>query len=261
MFIGIIGGSGLYDMDGVSIEKKKRIKTPYGMPSSSYMIGRFADKEVAFLPRHGVRHSIPPHQVNYRANIWGFKKLGVGKILSVGATGGIRKSMPPGSLVIPDQIIDVTEGRKSTFFDKRDEVFHIDLTEPYCSDLRKIMFRAAARTGISVKKTGTYICTNGPRLETKAEISFFSRIGADIVGMTAMPEAALAREAEICYAGIAVVTNYAAGITAKTLTAKEVIEVMNKTAKSLKKLLMEICRFIPREKTCICMNALKEAKV
>jgi 5'-methylthioadenosine phosphorylase len=225
------------------------------------MIGRFADKEVAFLPRHGVRHSIPPHQVNYRANIWGFKNLGVKKILSVGATGGIRKSMNPGSLVIPDQIIDVTEGRKSTFFDKRDGVFHIDLTEPYCSDLRKVMFRAAARTGIAVKKTGTYICTNGPRLETKAEISFFSRIGADIVGMTAMPEAALAREAEICYAGIAVVTNYAAGITAKTLTAKEVIEVMNKTAKSLKKLLMEICRFIPREKTCICMNALKEAKV
>jgi 5'-methylthioadenosine phosphorylase len=225
------------------------------------MIGRFADKKVAFLPRHGVRHSIPPHKVNYRANIWGFKKLGVEKILSIGATGGIRKSMKPGSLVISDQIIDITGGRKSTFFDEGDEVFHIDLTEPYCSDLRKVMFKAASRTGVSVKKRGTYICTNGPRLETKAEISFFSRIGADIVGMTAMPEAALAREAEVCYAGIAVVTNYAAGITEKTLTAKEVIEVMEKTLKNLKKLLREICRLTPQEKSCDCMNALEGAKV
>lgn len=261
MFIGIIGGSGLYDMDGVSIEKKKQIKTPYGMPSSSYMIGRFADKKVAFLPRHGVRHAIPPHKVNYQANIWGFKKLGVERIIAVGATGSIRKSIKPGSLVITDQIIDVTGGRKSTFFDERDEVFHIDLTEPYCNDLRKVMFKAASRTGISVKKKCTYICTNGPRLETKAEISFFSRIGADIVGMTAMPEAALAREAKVCYAGIAVVTNYAAGITAKTLTAKEVIEVMDKTSKNLKKLLMEICRLMPQEKSCNCMNALEGAKV
>ena len=261
MFIGIIGGSGLYDMDGVLIEEKKPIKTPYGMPSSSYMIGRFAGKKVAFLTRHGVRHAIPPHKVNYRANIWGFKKLGVERILSIGATGGIRKSISPGSLVIPDQIIDVTAGRNSTFFDKCDEVFHIDLTEPYCNDLRKVMFKAAARIGISVKKKGIYICTNGPRLETKAEISFFSRIGADIVGMTAMPEAALAREAEVCYAGIAVVTNYAAGIAAKTLKAREVIEVMNKTSNNLKKLLMEICKLIPKKRSCSCTHALKEAKV
>jgi 5'-methylthioadenosine phosphorylase len=259
--IGIIGGSGLYDIEGVVIKDLRKIVTPYGHPGDSYVIAEFAGRDVIFLPRHGSQHNIPPHRINYRANIWGFKELGVERLVSLSATGGISTHMMPGSIVVLDQIIDMTKGRDSTFFDGEDGVVHIDFTEPYCRELRDSFFEAGRTSGIELKKTGTYICLNGPRFETKAEIKFFSRTGADVVGMTAMPEASLAREAELCYAGIGVVTNYAAGITGKKLTTKEVVEVMKMTTGKLKELLKEVFKLIPAERRCACKEALKEARM
>ena len=261
LMIGIIGGSGLYEIEGVVIKEIKSVATPFGIPSDYYRIGEISGRDVVFLPRHGSKHTIPPHRINYRANIWGFKELGVERILSISASGGISPEVRPGTIVVPDQIIDMTAGRDGTFFEGEEGVFHIDLTDPYCTELREAIFASGKKSGIELKKSGTYICTNGPRLETRAEISFFSRIGADVVGMTAMPEASLAREAELCYAGISVVTNYAAGLKEKKLTASEVIEVMSKTAERLKKLLKEGFGLVPSERKCSCKDALKEAKI
>jgi len=259
--IGIIGGSGLYNIEGVVIQKRRKISTPYGSPSDAYVFGRFSGREVIFLPRHGSQHKIPPHRINYRANIWGFKKFGVERIIAVGATGGIGIEMKPGTIVIFDQIIDMTHGRESTFFDGETGVIHIDFTRPFCPEIHAALLRAGRNSGIKLRKTGTYVCTNGPRLETKAEIQFFSGIGGHVVGMTAMPEALLAREAEICYAGIAIITNYAAGIKEKRLTAKEVIEIMHKTTGQLGELIKKALPLITMQRACACKEALKEAKV
>jgi 5'-methylthioadenosine phosphorylase len=261
--IGIIGGSGLYEIEGIFFREKKNILTPYGAPSDSYMIGELSDRHIVFLTRHGSQHNIPPHLINYRANIWGFKELGVTRIISLGAAGGISHEMKPGTVVVLDQIIDMTKGRDLTFYDgnSRGGVVHIDFTEPYCPELRESILKAGEKSGIALQKSGTYVCVNGPRLESKAEIKFFSTIGADVVGMTAMPEASLARESELCYAGISVVTNYAAGITEKKLTTTEVIEVMNRTAKRLKELLKEVSNLTPIERKCACKEALKEARI
>jgi 5'-methylthioadenosine phosphorylase len=260
--IGIIGGSGLYEIEEVVIKKTKKFSTPFGDPSDSYMISEFSGIEVVFLPRHGSVHHIPPHKINYRANIWGFKELGVERVISLSAVGGISPDTRPGTIVIPDQIIDMTKDRDSTFYDGGgDEVVHIDFTEPYCPELRESIFGAGRKSGVELKKSGTYVCVNGPRLETKAEIEFFSGIGGDVVGMTAMPEASLAREAELCFAGVTVVTNYAAGIKEKRLTTTEVIEVMRETTGQLKELLKEFFKLIPIERRCLCKEALKEAKM
>jgi 5'-methylthioadenosine phosphorylase len=259
--IGVISGSGLYEIEGSVVTEKKWISTPYGSPSDSYIFSNFAGSKIIFLPRHGLKHTIPPHKINYRANLWGFRQLGVRKVISIGATGGISSGMKPGTIVVPDQIIDMTTCRDSTYYDGGQEVMHVDFTAPYCNDLRKSIIAAAKNSGINMRKKGTYICTNGPRLETKAEIRFFSIIGADIVGMTAMPEASLARELEICYAGIAVVTNYAAGITKRRLTAREVVDVMHQSAGQVCRLLTESSKIIPSGSVCVCQETLREAKV
>jgi 5'-methylthioadenosine phosphorylase len=193
--------------------------------------------------------------------MWGFKSLGVEEIISIGAVGGISSEMKPGSIVVPDQIIDMTMGaRPSTFYDG-EKVVHVDFTVPYCTALREILFHAAGSSGLPVKKKGTYICANGPRLETAKEIQFFSVIGADVVGMTAMPEAALARELEICCAGISVVTNYAAGIADAGLTATEVVETMRNSLDAIKSLLRATVVQMPAQRSCTCKNALKGAEV
>ena len=258
--LGIIGGSGLYELEGFTTQETRKIKTPFGDPSDYYTIGALNGQEVAFLPRHGLRHSIQPHKINYRANIRGFKELGVDGILSISAVGGIRTDLAPGAIVIPDQIIDMTSNRDATFYEG-DKVIHIDFTEPYCPELRKSIIETSKTIGLEVHDSGTYVCVNGPRLETRAEIQFFDRMGAHIVGMTAMPEASLAREAEICFGGISVVTNYAAGIKERSLRAKEVVEVMNATTVKLKVFLREILHSIPKERTCACRNVLREATV
>ncbi|NWF98417.1 MAG: S-methyl-5'-thioadenosine phosphorylase [Nitrospirae bacterium] len=261
IMIGIIGGSGLYNIEGVIVKEKTDISTPYGAPSDSYTIADLKGINLAFLPRHGANHSIPPHKINYRANIWGFKKLGVERIIATGATGSIDALMSPGTIVVPDQIIDMTNGREATFFNGEEGVVHIDFTEPYCPELRNSIIEAGNILGINLRKSGTYLCTNGPRLETRAEIEFYSQIRADIVGMTGMPEACLAREAEICYASLAIVTNYAAGITGKKLTTTEVIENMNKSNAILKNLLKKTILLLPPIRKCSCKEALTNSKV
>ncbi|MBI5203833.1 MAG: S-methyl-5'-thioinosine phosphorylase [Nitrospirae bacterium] len=258
--VGVIGGSGLYEIEGVVVREERKISTPYGEPSGLYRLCDIAGKEVAFLPRHGSPHHIAPHKVNYRANILGFKKLGAERIISINAVGGINKKMKPGDIVLPDQIIDMTEGRERTFYDK-EEIVHVDFTEPYCPELRAAIISAGKEAGIKLKQKASYICTNGPRLETAAEIRAFSLLGADVVGMTGMPEASLARELGICLAGIAVITNPAAGISGKKLTTTEVVEKMAESTGRIKVLLEKVFSIIPEQRNCGCRDALKDAKM
>jgi 5'-methylthioadenosine phosphorylase len=259
--IGLIGGSGLYEIKGLTLKKKKTIATPFGKPSGQYLIGEIGNAEIVFLPRHGKHHGIPPHRINYRANIWGLRKLGVERILSIGAVGGIKKGLKPGDIVVLDQIVDMTKTRKSSFYDGKGGVVHIDFTEPYCPELRGIILKAGKRTKTPVKNGGTYVAVEGPRLETASEIKSFSMLGGDVVGMTGMPEASLAREMEICYSGISVVANYAAGISKKKLTVAEVMEAMHASTGKIKSLLRETFKLVPEQRKCPCKDALKEAKI
>lgn len=210
--LAIIGGSGLTTLGNMDVTRRLVMRTPYGEPSGALTFGKIRGHEVIFLARHGYAHTIPPHDVNYRANIWALGSQNVQHVISVASVGGIRGDLVPGSLVIPDQIIDYTHGRKSTFFDSADKpVTHTDFTEPFCEDLRYKCIQAAEISGTPAFHEGVYAATQGPRLETAAEINRLERDGADMVGMTGMPEAILAREAGLCYATIAVVANYAAG--------------------------------------------------
>lgn len=258
MPIGIIGGSGIYEI--ASITEERGIVTPFGEPSGPYGMGEIAGVDCIFLLRHGPRHDITPSRVNYRANIWGFKELGAERLISVNAVGGISKDFKPGDIVLSTQIIDLVQGmRPSTFYDGR-EVVHVDFTEPYCPELGRCIMDAAQKCGIEIK-SGTYICVNGPRLESRAEINFFAMAGADIVGMTAMPEAALARELELCYSSVCVVTNYAAGISDRKLTTSEVVETMKGAAEKVKALLSETLPIVPHVRGCPCKDALKDTKM
>jgi len=210
--IAIIGGTGLTRLHDLENLRRETLQTPYGEPSAALMIGSLYGREVVFLARHGDRHTIPPHRVNYRANLWSLRHLGAGRVISVCAVGAIRRDIKPGMIMIPDQIIDYTRGRAHTLFeDDLDAVTHIDFTEPYCEELRQALLAAAGRAGIDVIDKGTYGATHGPRLETAAEIDRMERDGRDVVGMTGMPEASLARELGLCYAACAVSANAAAG--------------------------------------------------
>jgi 5'-deoxy-5'-methylthioadenosine phosphorylase len=210
--LAIIGGSGLSKLGNMEVVQRKVVRTPYGEPSGALIFGRIADCEVVFLARHGYGHTIAPHQVNYRANLWALKDSGARSVVSVASVGGIRKDLGPGVLVLPHQVIDYTWGRPSTFFEGSGApVNHIDFTEPYSSELRTQLLKAAAASKEKIVDKGVYAATQGPRLETAAEVTRLERDGADIVGMTGMPEAALAREISLEYAAIAVVANYAAG--------------------------------------------------
>lgn len=257
---GIIAGSGFYNIEGVKVKETKKISTPYGDPSDVYRICEFGGMEFAFLSRHGTPHHIPPHKINYRANLWGFRELGIERILAVNSVGGINPEMKPGDIVTPDQIIDMTHGRAATFYDA-DEVAHIDFSSPYCREVNSYIAEAAEKTGNKLKKTGTYVATNGPRLETAAEIRFFGNIGGDMVGMTGMPEACLARELGICFSCIAVITNHAAGISTHKLTVTEVIESMHGAMEKVRSLLMKTLESLPGKRTCECSEALKDAKL
>jgi len=209
--LAIIGGTALTRLEGLTIDRRVSVKTPYGDPSSPLLHGIFHGREVVFLARHGESHTIGPHKVNYRANIWALHQTGVRRILASAAVGGIHPQFSDGRLVIPDQIIDYTWGRAHTFFDDLEEAVHIDFTEPYCQEIRGLLLRAAEAGGIEIWDGGTYGATQGPRLETVAEIDRMERDGCHIVGMTGMPEAALARELGMCYGACAVVANPAAG--------------------------------------------------
>jgi 5'-methylthioadenosine phosphorylase len=210
--LGIIGGTGLTKLANLEIAHRQVVRTPYGEPSGALIFGRMCGEEVVFLPRHGYGHTIPPHEVNYRANLWALKEYGVDRVMSVATVGGINPKLPLGSLVVPDQLIDYTWGRAHTFTISGDKpVTHLDFTEPYCRAMRRDILRAAAQKQIDIRDGGVYAAAQGPRLETAAEINRFERDGADMVGMTGMPETYLARELDICYAAIGVVVNDAAG--------------------------------------------------
>ncbi len=210
--LAIIGGSGLTQLDNLTVTRRLAVRTPYGEPSGPLTFGEIAGKEIVFLARHGYGHTIPPHQVNYRANIWALHAQGVTQVVGVAAVGGIRADMQPGVIAVPDQIIDYTHDRPSTFYTLEDRgVQHVDFTWPYDRELRARCLRSARETGIAIIDGGVYAATQGPRLETAAEINRLERDGAAMVGMTAMPETILAREIGLPYAAIAVVANHAAG--------------------------------------------------
>jgi 5'-methylthioinosine phosphorylase len=219
----IIGGTGLTRLPDLALIRRERIATPFGEPSADLVFGRFYQQDLVFLARHGDPHTIPPHKVNYRANVWALKQVGVTSILAVGAVGGIRADMVPGKIAVPDQAIDYTYGRSQTFFeDDLERVTHIDFTHPYSQWLREKILVAAKVAAISIIDGGIYGCTQGPRLETAAEISRMERDGCAMVGMTGMPEASLAREAGLDYACCAVVANWAAGKSASEITMAEI---------------------------------------
>lgn len=211
--LAIIGGSGLTVLSNLEVTRREIARTPYGEPSGPLTFGNLCGQDAVFLPRHGHGYTIPPHAVNYRANIWALKEAGVTGIVSVASVGGIREDLVPGDIVIPHQIIDYTWGREATFFDGKDGVVRqVDFTEPYDGNLRRRIVSAAIALGVEIKENAVYAATQGPRLETAAEIARYARDGADLVGMTAMPEAILAREQGIPYAAINVVSNDAAGL-------------------------------------------------
>ena len=224
----IIGGTGLTQLEHLVIEERECLTTPYGDPSSDLLFGRLHGQEIVFLSRHGDPHILPPHRVNYRANLWALKHAGATRILAVAAVGGITPRMIPGKLAVPDQLIDYTYGRDHTFYqDDLRKVTHIDFSQPYTPWLREKLLAAARLAEIDMIDGGTYGCTQGPRLETAAEILRMERDGCDVVGMTGMPEAALAREQEIDYATCAVIANWAAGKQATEITMAEIEANLN----------------------------------
>ena len=215
--LGIIGGSALNRIADLVGERRESVATPYGEPSAALTFGRLCGADVVFLARHGDAHTIAPHRINYRANIWALHAQGVRDVVAVATVGGIAEALAPGALLVPDQIIDYTHGREATFFDGSSQTLeHIDFTKPFCGSLRHRLLRAGAEAAEPVHDGGVYGTTQGPRLETAAEIKRMARDGADVVGMTGMPEAALAREMHLCYAMLAVVVNAAAGCGGNT---------------------------------------------
>jgi 5'-methylthioadenosine phosphorylase len=228
----IIGGSGLAKLSALDAPRRQVMRTPYGEPSGALTFGKLAGRDVVFLARHGYGHTIAPHDINYRANIWALKELGVQGVIAVATVGGIRDDLGPGTLVLPHQIIDYTHSRKSTFFEGTEApVIHVDFTEPYSARLRTALLRAAAACNEKLIDGATYACTQGPRLETAAEIERIARDGGEIVGMTGMPETSLAREAELDYAALGVVVNHAAGRgeSKHTVKLEELETVMSET--------------------------------
>ena len=249
--IGVIGGTGLESLfEGV---ETVNVGTPYGF-SHGIQIGELNGKRIAFLPRHGRRHEFPPHKVNYRANIYALYKIGVERIIATNAVGAINLDFKPGDLVVPHDLIDFTKHRQQTFYDYA-PVKHIDFTEPYCPEIRRVLIETA-RNFSNVHEKAIYVCTEGPRFETPAEIRMFRILGCDIVGMTGVPEAVLARELGICYATLCFVSNMAAGIAGK-LSQEEVIEVSKAVMPKIQKIIVESIKRLPKIRGCECSSAVK----
>ena len=257
--IAIIGGSGIYDPDMLEDAKKIKVYTPFGKPSDMITIGTYHNQKIAFLPRHGAGHQIPPHMINYRANIWALKSLGVERILASSACGSLREDYKPGDIVILDQFIDRTKSRLSTFFEGGN-VVHLSFAEPFCPELRKLLIERAKLEGIAYHPVGTYICIEGPRFSTKAESKMFQVMGADVIGMTLYPEIVLAREAQICYGSIALVTDYDCW-KEHAVTLDDVLKTMAANAKHAKSLFVSAIKHIPEKRMCSCGNALKDAVI
>jgi 5'-methylthioinosine phosphorylase len=239
--VAIIGGTGLTSLNGLEITRKRMVPTPWGEPSGPVIYGAIFGKQVAFLARHGYQHTIPPHKVNYRANLWALKQIGVQKVIAVAAVGGIHAGLAPGRLAIPDQIIDYTWSRGHTYFEHDlTRVTHVDFTYPYSESTRQRLVEGAERAGLDARDRGTYGATQGPRLETAAEILRMERDGCDMVGMTGMPEAALARELNLGYATCAVVANWAAGKAEGEITLAQMEETLRDGMVKVRRLLEQV---------------------
>jgi len=257
--IGIIGGSGLYEIEGLTDIEEVDVSTPFGEPSDRIVVGTLQGKRVAFLPRHGRGHRILPGEVNARANVYALKSLGVERIISVSACGSMKEAIAPLDIVIPDQIIDRTKGRDSTFFGHGLAV-HVSFAEPFCPELGDILYAAAKKVGAKVHKGGTYVCIEGPRFSSKAESKMHRLWDVEIIGMTAMPEAVLAREAEICYATIAMSTDYDVWHeTEAPVTAEMVVQNLLRNVETAKSILREALPLIGPERDCECATALSVA--
>jgi 5'-methylthioadenosine phosphorylase len=234
------------------------IDTPYGKPSDSITIGTFNDRKVAFLPRHGKKHTIPPHMINYKANIWAFKELGVKRIIAPSAVGSLKEKIKPGHFALPTQFLDFTKSRDGSF-SEIGRVIHISVADPFCSELQDVILKVVKNQDVTLHKNCTYVCVEGPRFSTKAESKFFRTTGADIIGMTLVPECQLAREAQICYVSISTITDYDVWAE-KPVTAKEVLETLSKNVALTKKLLTLLIDEIPKIRGCSCEKALTEAE-
>ena len=255
--LAVLGGTGVYDPSLLAEVDEERVATPYGEVTVWRGFLPATGEPVAFLPRHGPSHSVPPHRVNYRANVWALKELGVERVLATAAVGSLTQEIQPGTFVVVDQFLDFTKARPATFYDGGSGVAHVDVSDPYCPQLRRLLAVAAEELGVPVRAGGTYVCTEGPRFETPAEIQAFARLGGHVVGMTGLPEVVLARELSLCYATVATVTNYAAGISPQPLTHREVLEVMSANLARLRALLGLVLARVPRERACACGQPLE----
>jgi len=255
--IAVIGGTGVYDPEIIEDAREVKVYTPFGAPSDLVTLGTYEGRKVAFIPRHGKGHQIPPHRINYRANIWALKELGVKQIVASSACGSLREDYEPGDFVITDQFIDRTRGRPDTFYEGG-QLCHISSADPVCPRLHDFFVNHARKLELKVHPTGTYVCVQGPRFSTRAESRLFRQWGADIIGMTLYPECVLAREAEICYVSAAMVTDYDVWAE-RPVSTQEVIETMHVNSANFKRLIMEALPEIPEEKACGCGEALKTA--
>jgi len=259
--IGIIGGSGLYAMEGLKVTEEKMVDTPYGRPSDAIILGTLEGQDIAFLPRHGRGHVIPPHEINFRANIYALKTLGVERIISVSAVGSMKENIHPGDIVIVDQFIDRTKVRQQTFFNDG-IVAHVSFADPVCPAMFDKLSRSASNVGAKVHKGGTYICIEGPMFSSRAESNVYRSWGVDVIGMTNYQEAKLAREAEICYATVALSTDYDCWHTSEeAVDAMKVVEVMGKNVATAKKIIKDVLPNLPAERNCPCATSLQNAIV
>jgi 5'-methylthioadenosine phosphorylase len=258
--IGIIGGTGLYDPNLLKNIQEVEVNTPYGAPSDAFTIGELAGRKVAFLARHGRKHTIRPTDVNSRANMYAFKKLGVQRVLAVSTVGSLREKYRPGDWAFVDQFIDRTTKREQSFY-TQDRVCHISVAEPMCPEIRKTLIAVAEKAKINAHPTGTYVCIEGPRFSTKAESRMFQMWGADVVGMTMVPECVLAREAELCYASTAMVTDYDCWKD-HPVSTEEIVSTMRANVEKVKKIIVDTVAALPKEReNCQCKSALANAFV
>jgi len=259
--IGIIGGTGLYQMDGFTDVREVAVATPFGPPSDSVFVGSLEGRRVAFLPRHGRGHRILPHELNFRANVFAMKTLGVDWILSVSAVGSLKERYQPLHVVVPDQFIDRTQQRRSTFFGNG-LVAHVAFAHPFCKNLSKVMAEACVETGATHHVGGTYVCMEGPQFSTLAESELYRSWGADLIGMTNLQEAKLAREAEICYSTLAMVTDYDCWHPDHdAVTAEQIMGVLGRNSETARKVLRAAVRRLPIPRGCECATALKYALI
>jgi 5'-methylthioadenosine phosphorylase len=257
--IGIIGGSGLYEMDGLEILREERVRTPFGDPSDRYIVGRLEGRPVAFLARHGRGHSLMPSELNFRANIFGFKLLGAEWILSASAVGSMKEEVKPLDILIPDQFFDRTNGRAGTFFGNG-LIVHVSVADPTCHVLGDVLYRAGRQVGATMHKGGTYLCIEGPQFSTRAESRIYRGWGVDVIGMTNLQEAKLAREAEICYATMALITDYDVWHeTEEDVSVESVVAILRQNAATARAVLRAAVTMIPAERSCPCAHALRDA--